>query len=57
MTDLVRLLKGLKRRRCLESAGDRPWVSFVPDVPAEKVPEYFSDFSQTFGHNLCPVAW
>ena len=32
----------------------KPWISFVPDVPAEKVPEYFSDFSQTFGHNLCP---
>jgi len=57
MTDLVRLLKGLKRRRYLDSAAGKPWVSFVPDVPAEKVPEYFSDFSQTFGHNLCPVAW
>ena len=57
MTDLVRLLKALKRRRYLDSAAGRPWVSFVPDVPAEKVPEYFSDFSQTFGHNLCPVAW
>ena len=57
MTDLVKLLKGLQRRRYLDSALGRPWVSFVPDVPAEKVPEYFSDFSQTFGHNLCPVAW
>jgi MoaA/NifB/PqqE/SkfB family radical SAM enzyme len=57
MTDLVRLLKSLKRRRYLDSAAGKPWVSFVPDVPAEKVPEYFSDFSQTFGHNLCPVAW
>jgi MoaA/NifB/PqqE/SkfB family radical SAM enzyme len=57
MTDLVRLLKGLKRRRYLDSVAGKPWVSFVPDVPAEKVPEYFSDFSQTFGHNLCPVAW
>ncbi|HEY7114265.1 MAG TPA: radical SAM protein [Thermoanaerobaculia bacterium] len=57
MTDLVRLLKNLKRRRYLDSAAGKPWVSFVPDVPAEKVPEYFSDFSQTFGHNLCPVAW
>jgi MoaA/NifB/PqqE/SkfB family radical SAM enzyme len=57
MMDLVRLLKGLKRRRYLDSALGRPWVSFVPDVPAEKVPEYFSDFSQVFGHELCPVAW
>jgi MoaA/NifB/PqqE/SkfB family radical SAM enzyme len=57
MGDLVRLLKGLKRRRFLDSAFGRPWISFVPDVPAERVPEYFSDFSQTFGHNICPVAW
>jgi MoaA/NifB/PqqE/SkfB family radical SAM enzyme len=57
MTDLVKLLKGLKRRRFLDSARGLPWTSFVPDVPAEKVPEYFSDFRQTFGHNLCPVAW
>jgi MoaA/NifB/PqqE/SkfB family radical SAM enzyme len=57
MTALVRLLKGLRRRRFLDSALGRPWVSFVPEVPAEKVPEYFSDFSQTFGHPLCPVAW
>ena len=32
-------------------------VAVVPDVPAERVPEYFSDFGQTFGHSLCPVAW
>ena len=57
MTDLVRLLKSLKRRRFLESARGKPWISFVPDVPAAKVPEYFSDFGQTFGHDLCPVAW
>jgi radical SAM protein with 4Fe4S-binding SPASM domain len=57
MMELVKLLKGLKRKRFLEAAAGRPWVSFVPDVPAEKVPEYFSDFSQTFGHSLCPVAW
>jgi radical SAM protein with 4Fe4S-binding SPASM domain len=57
MMELVKLLKGLKRKRYLEAAQGRPWVSFVPDVPAEKVPEYFSDFSQTFGHGLCPVAW
>ena len=57
MTGLVKLLKGLKRRRFFDSARGLPWTSFVPDVPAEKVPEYFSDFRQTFGHNLCPVAW
>ena len=57
MGELVKLLKGLRRRRFLDSTLGRPWTSFVPDVPAEKVPEYFSDFSQTFGHNLCPVAW
>jgi MoaA/NifB/PqqE/SkfB family radical SAM enzyme len=57
MVQLVRLLKGLRRRRFLDSTLGRPWTSFVPDVPAEKVPEYFSDFSQTFGHSLCPVAW
>ena len=57
MTDLVKLLKNLRRRRLLDSSLGRPWVSFVPDVPAEKVPEYFTDFSQTFGHDRCPVAW
>jgi len=57
MTDLVRLLKGLRRRRFLDSASGKPWTSFVPDVPAAGVPEYFSNFDQTFGHDLCPVAW
>ncbi|HSS44220.1 MAG TPA: radical SAM protein [Thermoanaerobaculia bacterium] len=57
MLELVKLLKGLRRRRFLDSAKGNPWVSFVPDVPAERVPEYFSEFSQTFGHSLCPVAW
>ncbi len=28
-----------------------------PTSRRRKVPEYFSDFRQTFGHNLCPVAW
>jgi len=55
--ELVKLLKGLKRRRFLDSTLGRPWTSFVPDVPAERVPEYFSDFGQTFGHRMCPVAW
>ena len=57
MAELVRLLKGLKRRRFLDSTLGRPWTSFVPDVPAESVPAYFSDFGKTFGHALCPVAW
>jgi MoaA/NifB/PqqE/SkfB family radical SAM enzyme len=57
LEELVRLLKGLKRRRFLDSTLGRPWTSFVPDVPAERVPDYFRDFSQTFGHDLCPVAW
>ena len=57
MADLVRLLKTLGRRRYIDSTLGRPWVSFVPDVPAEKVPEYFTDFKQTFGHEMCPVAW
>jgi MoaA/NifB/PqqE/SkfB family radical SAM enzyme len=57
MTDLVKLLKNLRRRRYFDSTLGRPWVSFVPDVPAEKVPEYFTDFRQTFGHDRCPVAW
>jgi MoaA/NifB/PqqE/SkfB family radical SAM enzyme len=57
MTELVRFLKQLHLRRLLDSSAGKPWVSFVPDVPAENVPEYFSDFSKTFGHDLCPVAW
>src|SRR5207247_1370103 len=57
MGELVRLLKGLKRRRFVDSTLGRPWTSFVPDVPADRVPEYFRDFSQTFGHEMCPVAW
>ena len=57
MGELVKLLKGLRRRRFLESARGRPWISFVPDVAAENVPEYFADHGQTFGHGLCPVAW
>ena len=55
--ELVRLLKGLKRRRFLDSTLGRPWTSFVPDVPPDRIPEYFRDFSQTFGHTMCPVAW
>jgi len=57
MSSLVRFLKGLRRKRFLDSARGRPWTSFVPDVPAEGVPEYFSNFEETFGHRLCPVAW
>jgi MoaA/NifB/PqqE/SkfB family radical SAM enzyme len=57
LTDLVKLLKGVRRRRYLDSARGRPWVSFVPDVPPEGIPSYFSDNRETFGHQLCPVAW
>jgi len=57
MGEVVKLLKGLHRRRLLDSSLGRPWVSFVPDVPAEGVPKYFSEYSRTFGHDLCPVAW
>ena len=57
LTELVKLLKGLRRRRFLDAARGRPWISFVPDVPAEDVPEYFADSAKTFGHDLCPVAW
>ncbi|HEY3169854.1 MAG TPA: radical SAM protein [Thermoanaerobaculia bacterium] len=57
MTDLVKLLKTLRRRRFLDSAMAKPWVSFVPDVRAEQVPSYFTDFDKVFGHELCPVAW
>ncbi len=57
MLDLVKLLKGLRRRRFLDSARGKPWTSFVPDVPAARVPEYFTNFAETFGHNMCPVAW
>jgi len=57
LTDVVKLLKGLRRRRFLDAAAGKPWISFVPDVPAENVPDYFADFGKTFGHSLCPVAW
>jgi radical SAM protein with 4Fe4S-binding SPASM domain len=57
MAELVRFLKRLRGRRFLESARGRPWISFVPEVPAERVPEYFTNFSETFGHGMCPVAW
>lgn len=57
LTQLAKLLKGLRRRRFLDSTRGRPWVSFVPDVPAARVPDYFADPGKTFGHDLCPVAW
>jgi radical SAM protein with 4Fe4S-binding SPASM domain len=57
MAELVKLLKGLRRRRFLDSARGKAWTSFVPEVPAEGVPEYFANFEQTFGHEMCPVAW
>jgi radical SAM protein with 4Fe4S-binding SPASM domain len=57
MTDLVRLLKTLRRRRWVDSTLGKPWISFVPDVAPEQVPSYFTDFDRVFGHDLCPVAW
>jgi MoaA/NifB/PqqE/SkfB family radical SAM enzyme len=57
LTELVRLLKALRRRRFVDSSLGRPWTSFVPAVPAERVPDYFSNHAETFGHRLCPVAW
>ena len=57
MMELVRLLKGLRRRRFVDATLGRPWTSFVPDVPADRVPEYFSNFARTFGHEMCPAAW
>ena len=57
MAELVRFLKRLRGRRFLESARGKPWISFVPEVPAERVPEYFTNFQETFGHKMCPVAW
>ena len=57
MTDLVKLLRGLRRRRLVDSAAGKPWISFVPDVRADQVPAYFTDFDRVFGHDLCPVAW
>ena len=57
LTELVKLLKGLRSRRFVDSARGRPWISFLPDVPAGDVPDYFADSRRTFGHDLCPVAW
>jgi len=57
MAELVKLLRGLRRRRFLDSTLGRPWTSFVPEVPPDRVPEYFTNFGETFGHSLCPVAW
>ncbi len=57
MTQLVKLLKGIKRRRLLDAALGRPWPSFVPDVQPDDVPRWFADHGETFGHDLCPVAW
>jgi len=57
MRDLVAVMKRLRRKRLLDFARGRPWVSFLPGVAADDVPAYFTDFEQTFGHDLCPVAW
>lgn len=57
LTVVSRFLAGLRRRRILDSALGRPWVSFVPDIPASGLARYFADPKETFGHDLCPVAW
>jgi MoaA/NifB/PqqE/SkfB family radical SAM enzyme len=57
MLELVKLLRGLKRRKVADYLRGRPWLSFVPDIAAEQVPAYFTDFEENFGHQLCPVAW
>jgi MoaA/NifB/PqqE/SkfB family radical SAM enzyme len=54
---LVKLLRGLRRRRVADLLRGRPWLSFLPDIESEDVPAYFTDHGQTFGHGLCPVAW
>ena len=57
MQALVGSLKTLRRSRIPDWLSGKPWTSFVPAVAPEDVPAYFTDFNQTFGHDLCPVAW
>lgn len=57
MLDLVRYLKVLRRKRLTSLAGGTPWVSFLPDIRPEDVPTYLTNHGETFGHDLCPVAW
>jgi radical SAM protein with 4Fe4S-binding SPASM domain len=57
LAELAKLLKRVRRGRFVDATLGKPWVSFVPDIPAEDVPRYFAEEGQTFGHDLCPVAW
>ncbi len=58
MTELVRLMKALRRRRFLDSTVGRPWTSFVPDVPAARVPCVLQRLRRDLRpSDLCPVAW
>jgi MoaA/NifB/PqqE/SkfB family radical SAM enzyme len=57
LLDLANVMKRLRRGRVANLVGGKPWVSFLPEVSAEDVPAYFTDYKKTFGHNFCPVAW
>jgi MoaA/NifB/PqqE/SkfB family radical SAM enzyme len=57
MLGLVKQLGRLRTSRVADFMAGRPWISFLPEVAANDVPAYFTDFQQTFGHELCPVAW
>lgn len=57
MLELVKQLKRLRTGRLVDFVAGRPWISFIPEVAADDVPAYFTDFQKTFGHDLCPVAW
>jgi len=54
---LAKLLGRARKKRFVDATLGRPWISFVPDVPAAGVPGYFAEPEKTFGHDLCPVAW
>jgi MoaA/NifB/PqqE/SkfB family radical SAM enzyme len=57
MLELVKQLKGLRSGRLGDFVAGKPWISFLPEIAADEVPAYFTDFQKTFGHDLCPVAW
>jgi radical SAM protein with 4Fe4S-binding SPASM domain len=57
MLGLVEKLARLRTSRVADLLAGKPWISFLPAIAANEVPAYFTDFQQTFGHDLCPVAW
>lgn len=57
MLRLVKQLGNLRKGRVADLLAGKPWISFLPELAANEVPAYFTDFQQTFGHDLCPVAW